>query len=719
MHRFSSFTLVFVLLFSFISATSAISTIKPDVVNPPPDFTDTLVTSVDAPTALAWLPDGRMLITRQIGQLIIRDGATNTTALTLGAKVCTNGERGLLGVAVDLNYTTNNYIYLYYTFNKFNQSSNNCSTNTTNVPVNRVSRFILNGNDVDETSELVLVDNMKSYAGNHNGGDVHFGKDGKLYISVGDAGCDYAGNSGCAGSNDAARDKHILLGKMLRINPDGSIPSDNPFYAGNQTDRRCNVSGQTTVGQHCQETWAWGLRNPFRFAMDPNAAGTRLYINDVGQNVWEEIDEGLSGADYGWNVREGHCANGSTSNCGAPPAGMTNPIYDYKHGINPNPSPFQNCNSITGGAFVPNNVWGSAYNGAYIFSDYVCGRIFVLQNGTASAFATGLGGSSAVHLAFGPYNLTQALYYTTYANGGEVRRIAYTPTGNNPPTANLQANPTSGTAPLSVTFDGSTSSDPDGDSITAYAWNFGDTTATVTTTAATISHSYANNGSYTASLRVRDQFGAISAPDTVQIVVGNDAPVPQILAPASNATFAVGDNITLLGSATDTEDGTLPPTSLGWNVLLHHDQHTHPFFAAPMTSTASFTAPAPEDLLAATNSYLEIQLIASDSAGQTTVITQALRPRKVNITFNTTPNDLIVRVNGTLVEDGEPLVSWDSYQLNVVAPLQSLNGRPWRFVAWNNGSTNPVRTIVTPATATTYTAEFAPAFAMYLPLIKR
>ena len=717
MHRFSAGALVFVLLFSFISATSAISTIKPAVVNPPPDFTDTLVTSVDAPTALAWLPDGRMLITRQIGQLIIRDGATNTTALTLGAKVCTNGERGLLGVAVDPNYSTNKYIYVYYTFNKFNQASNNCLRESANVPVNRVSRFILNGNDVDENSELVLIDNIKSYAGNHNGGDVHFGKDGKLYISVGDAGCDYAGNSGCAGSNDAARDKHILLGKMLRINPDGSIPSDNPFYAGNQTARRCNVAGQTTVGEHCQETWAWGFRNPFRFATDPNATGTRIFINDVGQNAWEEIDEGVSGADFGWSCREGNHDNPS-DDCTDQPA-MVEPVFEYKHDSNPSPSPFQNCNSITGGAFVPNSVWGNDYNGAYLFSDYVCGRIFVLKNGTASAFATGLGGSSAVHLAFGPYNSTQALYYTTYANGGEVRRIVYAPAVNNPPTASLQANPTSGTAPLSVTFDGSTSSDPDGDSITAYAWNFGDGTATITTTTSTISHTYATNGSYTASLRVSDQFGAISAPDPVQIVVGNDAPVPQILAPASNATFAVGDNITLLGSATDTEDGTLPPTGLGWNVLLRHDQHTHPYFAAPMTNTASFIAPAPEDLLAATNSYLEIQLIASDSAGQTTVITQALRPHKVNITFNTTPDDLTVRVNGTTIADGEPLVLWENYQLNVVAPWQKATGRWWRFVKWNNGNTNPIRTIITPAAATSYTAEFAPAFGVYLPLIKR
>ena len=90
---------------------------------------------------------------------------------------------------------------------------------------------------------------------------------------------------------------------------------------------RCNVNGITTNGNWCQETFASGLRNPFRIAFDPNASGTRFFINDVGQNVWEEIDEGIAGADYGWNIREGHCANGSTTDCGTPPPGLTNPIF--------------------------------------------------------------------------------------------------------------------------------------------------------------------------------------------------------------------------------------------------------------------------------------------------------------------------------------------------------------------------------------------------------
>ena len=223
---------------------------------------------------------------------------------------------------------------------------------------------------------------------------------------------------------------------MLRVTRDGDVPAGQPVLAPD--GGVCADTGSTIAGKTCRETFAWGLRNPFRFAFDPNAAGTRFYVNDVGQNAWEEIDLGLAGADYGWNVREGFCVNGSTTTCGAAPAGMTNPIYAYGRG--------DGCASITGGAFVPNGVWPAEYDGKYLFADYVCGGIFRLDPSgggfTRTPFATGLGGSSAVHLGFGPLaGGGRALYYTTYAAGGQVRRIRHT-TGNGVPTAALSALPT-------------------------------------------------------------------------------------------------------------------------------------------------------------------------------------------------------------------------------------------------------------------------------------
>ena len=251
----------------------------------PPGFTDSLVASVGAPTALAFTPDGRLLVTTQGGTLwVVQGGALLVTpALSLGSKVCSNSERGLLGVAVDPTFTSNRFIYLYYTFNKGNAG---CPTSSNTSPVERISRFMLpDANVIDPTTELVLIDNVLNLAGSHNGGQLRVGPDGYLYAGIGDGGCDYAGDSGCGGVNDASRDRNILNGKILRIAMDGSVPPTNPFLGADSA--RCNT-GPSTPGTKCQETYAWGSRNPFRFAFRPSDGA--LFVNDVGQSAWEEID---------------------------------------------------------------------------------------------------------------------------------------------------------------------------------------------------------------------------------------------------------------------------------------------------------------------------------------------------------------------------------------------------------------------------------------------
>ena len=664
----------------------------------PPNFEDVPIASVTAPTALAFTPDGRLLITTQTGQLrIYQNGALIATpALDIASRICTNSERGLLGIAVDPAFASNNFIYLYYTLNR----TGSCDS----TAVNRVARFILAGNNtVDPATELVLIDNIQSFAGNHNGGDLHFGKDNLLYVSVGDGGCDYANDSGCAGANDASRDRHVMLGKILRITRDGAIPATNPYQGANSG--RCNVNGITTAGNWCQETFASGLRNPFRIAFDPNAAATRFFINDVGQSTWEEIDEAVSGADYGWNVREGHCANGSTTDCGAPPAGMTNPIFDYGRGCT---TGVVSGNSITGGAFVPAGVWPAEYDGSYLFSEYVCGKIFRLSpNGSggynASEFATALGSSSAVAMIFGPYQNTQALYYTSYANGGQIHRIRFAGQANRDPVAVATATPVTGSAPLDVTFDASGSSDPDGDPLT-FSWNFGDGG---TGTGVVAQHRYLTTGTFNSIVTVSDGRGGINTA-TVRIDVGNTAPQPVIQAPTTSKLFRVGEVITLSGSATDAQDGTLPNSALTWQVLLHHNNdHTHPYFGPATGNNLTFTAPPPEDLAATAGSFLEIRLTATDSQGLSTTITQNLQPRRVNITLTTKPGGLALTVNGTGVQGPFSFVSWDGYALNVNAPAPqpAPGNQQYVFQSWSDAGA-AAHTIVTPASAATYTATF-------------
>jgi glucose/arabinose dehydrogenase len=680
----------------------------------PTGFTDSLVVGgLENPTAVAFVPDGRVLVTAQGGQLrVVQNGQlVAQPAIAFGGRVCTNSERGLLGVAVDPLFAQNSFIYLYYTFNKHNACPTGQPTNNNN-PVNRVSRFVLGSNNrVDEASETILIDNILSPNGNHNGGDLQFGKDGYLYIGVGDGGCDYAGDSGCAGNNDAARDQFIVLGKVLRITRDGGIPADNPFQGPNSA--RCNVTGRTSSGNTCQETFAWGLRNPFRLIFDQNSPTTRFFINDVGQNAFEEINLGQAGADYGYPCREARRTNSTSGKCAPTPPNLVDPIHDYAHSTG--------CRSITGGAFVPRGVWPAAYDDAFLFGDFVCGRMFSFTPNGAQfiadrdPFADGLGG--IVHMTFGPSSGGQALYYTTYKDSGELRRIAYTAGANRAPSANASADKLFGPAPLTVRFS-ATGSDPDGDSV-SYSWAFGDGTSGE---GQNVTHVYTRTGIFTATLTARDTNGASAPPVSLRIGVGVNPPTVTIVSPAPDRRFSVGEVLTLEVRASDPEDAQ--PPLINRQIILHHivdeqGRHTHPFLLPyeqgvgndkrPRgTDSVTFTAPLPEDLLAAEKGYLEIIVTAQDSQGLTTVVTQELQPRRVALTFGSEPSGRRLQVNDVAITASQTLVSWPGYPITLDAPNQLAASGDWqRFRLWRDAPEAPrTRQIVTPNANTSYTAVF-------------
>jgi glucose/arabinose dehydrogenase len=363
----------------------------------PPGYTDIVVGDAPQPTAISKVATGEVLVTSQTGELWSFGTNGVRTKLLAFADICPTGERGLLGVTNDVGNASGSFVYLYATR----------KVGPGGACLNRVSRFPWNTAAIDLTTEQVLIDKIPSVAGNHNGGDIAIGKDGNLYAAIGDSGCHPAG--GCAGDNAAAKDKGWLAGKIARITRTGGIPADNPFTGAGTA--RCN-NGGSAGGPTCQEIFAFGLRNPFRMAFDPAAATTVFNINDVGQNAWEEIDAGISGADYGWNTREGPCATGSTTNC-TPVAGLTEPIYAYPHSTG--------CDTLTGGAFAPSS-WSLAA-GTYFYAEYSCGSIFQLTpkaggGFTRTTFTDGVG--SIVDLKnFGD----GSLYYSTYTNGGQVHRI--------------------------------------------------------------------------------------------------------------------------------------------------------------------------------------------------------------------------------------------------------------------------------------------------------
>jgi PKD repeat protein len=454
------------------------------------------------------------------------------------------------------------------------------------------------------------------------------------------------------------------------------------------------------VGSTCQEIFAMGLRNPFRIAFDPNAAATRFFINDVGQNIWEEIDLGARGADYGWNLREGHCQQtGLETDCGTPtPAGFTNPYYDYGHSTG--------CGSITGGAFVPGGVWPAAYTGTYLYADFVCGNIYALSpTKVRTPLATGLGASSAVAMAFGADDATQSLYYVNYNNGGQLHKIRFTGAANRPPAAAIAATPTAGAAPLVIRFDGSGSADPDGNTLT-YQWSFGDGSPAQTSTTPAVSHTYATSGTRTATLTVRDTAGLTNSASVV-VHPGDTAPIPKITAPTAAALFTVGGQYTLKGTASDAEDGVLPASALRWTVIKHHLQHEHPFLGPVAGNNIPLTGPIPEDLAAAASSYLELQLSVTDSAGATTTVSQNFNPQKVPVTIATAPAGRTVTINGGNVTGPTTVTSWTGYGLPVTAPTQTdTAGATYGFDRWSDGGA-AAHVYVTPATASTLTATLS------------
>jgi glucose/arabinose dehydrogenase len=327
-------TLTLVATFADGSSASATNTVASG-------FTTSLVANgISNPTAMAFAPDGRLFVAEQGGRLrVIKNGALLQSEFVT-VTTDSSGERGLLGVAFDPNFPTNQFVYVYYTA-------------TTPTVHNRVSRFTASGDVAVPGSEAIILElNPLSGATNHNGGGIHFGLDGKLYIGVGE---------NANGAN--AQTLTNLLGKMLRINPDGSIPSDNPFFG--------SASGANRA------IWALGLRNPFTFAIQPGTG--RLFINDVGQNTWEEINDGIAGSNYGWPTTEGPTADPN----------FRSPLFAYGHGT----SPTTGC-AIAGGAFYnPTTVqFPSDFVGDYFFADLCSGwiRRFDPVSGIVTDFASGI-----------------------------------------------------------------------------------------------------------------------------------------------------------------------------------------------------------------------------------------------------------------------------------------------------------------------------------------
>ncbi|MFZ2522191.1 MAG: PQQ-dependent sugar dehydrogenase [Minisyncoccia bacterium] len=610
----------------------------------------TVVTGLNTPTAMEFAPDGRLFVTEKSGSVRVIDNDQLLSIPFFSVSVDDSGERGLLGIAFDPDFSNNHYVYIYY---------------TAPSPIhNRVSRITANGNLAVPGSEVVLMDMPNNgNASNHQGGAIHFGNDGKLYVAVGD--------------NQQQSNVQVLtstFGKMLRINKDGTIPTDNPFYS------------QTTGINRA--IYAIGLRNPYTFAVDPVTG--RIFVNDVGENMWEEINQLSAGANFGWPICEGP-QNTGVGLCDDP--SFTYPLHVYDHSLN-------GQGAITGGAFYHGSQFPSEYVGDYFFSDYSQGWIRYLEstnqilgvNNPSTSFWTG---PFPVDLKV---SSDGSLYYLSIGLG-EVRKIQYS-SGNLSPTAIIIATPTDGVSPLLVNFDASNSTDLDGDLLT-YSWDFGDGSPLGSGVAP--SHTYVASGLYTSVLTVSDGQGGEGVDN--QIINVGTPPQASIINPINNTFYNAGNIISYIGTATDTEDGTLPASSYSWTITFHHETHTHPFLG-PINGVTSGSFQIPQVGEKSPDVWYRITLTVTDSDGLEHTVFRDVFPNKVNITLSANYPGL------TLTLDGQPSTTPITVQ-GVVGMSRSIGAlspqtkglNQYYFTSWSDGGAQ-THDITTPGISTVYSAVF-------------
>eukprot|EP00562_Extubocellulus_spinifer_P018241 CAMPEP_0178593910 /NCGR_PEP_ID=MMETSP0697-20121206/30208_1 /TAXON_ID=265572 /ORGANISM="Extubocellulus spinifer, Strain CCMP396" /LENGTH=591 /DNA_ID=CAMNT_0020231137 /DNA_START=50 /DNA_END=1820 /DNA_ORIENTATION=- len=547
------------------------------------DFDDRIVLEYDGLVDIAFSPseDFLLLLDKQGKVFVMRDyqsdgdesppaQATSTTinttlALDISYRICSNGERGLLAVAIHPDYPTKPYIYLYYTHLQDDCYSGSYREHgrTDRGTFNRLSRFVLSPDTltIDESSEEMFLETMVSPVHNHCGGDVDFGNDGLLYAIIGDlGGREYKNDDG----QFLGMALDNLAGKIVRLTEDGNIPDDNPYSPANgygssvRCGRNRGRSGNAAVP--CQEVFATGLRNPFRFAFDPNTGPdeTRFWVNVVGWKNWEWIVEGRRAATYGFPIQDGPCQDvGNDKQNPTYKCGPTEFTEDMVH-FYPHDAEFSGC--ITAGAFVPSYAgWPESFQGAYLYGDYKRAGIYRIIPGKderclecdppVSDYSSSEQVLSTtkrpVSMKFGPYKGGYALYYVKFIKNINrdgapgLFRIAFTGKVNRPPQAYIQVDKNIGFSPLSVQFDGTGSVDPDGDSLT-YSWDFDDGNSVADSKAPITSYEYDTPGTYFVTMKVSDSSGATSEA-TIQIDVDDNNPIPDIESPAYGTVFSLGD----------------------------------------------------------------------------------------------------------------------------------------------------------------------------------
>ncbi len=630
----------------------------------PAGFVEKLIAQNLDPTDMVIAPDGRIFITIKSGKILIVENGVLSSSVLLTLSVDNFNERGLGHIALDPNFNTNNFYYIYYT--------------VPNAGFNRVSRFTANGNSNLPGSEVVLLD-LDLFSGSiHNAGDMVFGVDGKLYITTGD------------GANPAnSQSLATTLGKILRINRDGSIPTDNPFFN--------STSGKS------RSIWALGLRNPFSLDIQPGTG--KLLVSDVGQANWEEINEIQAGKNYGWPGIEGPRTTQT------PPANYQDPLFVYPHGTGND----KGC-AIIGAAFYNPTVaqFPSQYFGKFFFADYCNGYMKYLDPlaGTAQIFATGINRPLAMVVA-----PDGSLYYLARAGlgGGSEQDNTTTPngtlwkveyTGSGAPT--ISAQPESITAAVGdvVTFTISAS----GQQPLSYQWMVDGVpipNATSSSYMFTVTQLSDNGKNF--RCQVSNGLGGVSTNNALLTVTSNTRPIPlvTVLLPGGNTLYQAGQTLQFSGSATDAEDGTIAISAFSWKIDFHHDQHTHPGLAPTVGLGSGFyTIPKVGELT--DNVWYRVILSVTDSQGLANSTYKDVFPQKVTIGLNTSPLGLNLIVDGQTLQTPAFVQSVVGISRTIEAPVtQTLNNSLFSFANWTESGLSRFVSFDAPSIDKNFSANYS------------